>query len=69
MKFELSETELVKLEKFKNDCYSLFEDYKESITFSYQFIPTNLGNVIIVKCSCSILNKPLEFDITDYDNW
>lgn len=31
---------------------------------SYTFIPTGLGNIVIVKCACGA-----KLDLTDNDNW
>ena len=34
--------------------------------FTYQFTPTSMGIITVVKCACG---KDLDLDLTDYKSW
>ena len=66
MKFELSKKEELDAKEFEKE-HRHPEIYKGAIGghLEYKFIPTSLGNAVIIKCSICDAEK----NITDYDIW
>jgi len=65
MKFELTDEEVEKVEKWKETLCKIPEDINgKKLQFEYIFYPTGLGTVKIVR---RIDGK--DIDVTDYDKW
>ena len=65
MKFEITEEEVAKIEKWKETLDEIPEDVNgKDLQFEYVFYPTGLGIIKLVRRV-----DGAEIDITDYDKW
>jgi hypothetical protein len=64
MKFELSETQLQKLNEWK---FSINKIYGHPGTFIYKFIPNGIGET--VKVESTLVGPEYELDLTEIENW
>lgn len=63
MNFELTVAEVARVEEWKKQ----FDSWPQGVsggTFSYIFIPTSIGTIVLVRH-----NSGAELDLTDYDAW
>jgi hypothetical protein len=63
MKFELSETQLEKLNQWKEAINTVHGEYG---TYVYSFRPTGIGDIVTVESNL-VPNKTL--DLTEIENW
>lgn len=63
MKFELSETQLVKLKEWQEAIKTVYGEYG---SYNFCFQPTGIGDVITVE---SDLAKGAILDLTEVENW
>ena len=63
MKFELSETQMIKLKEWQEAIRTIYGEYG---SYSYTVQPTGIGDVITVE---SDLAKGAILDLTEMENW
>lgn len=66
MKFDIDKEQLKLLFELDSNHVCSLKDVSGTIggKLSYQFTPTGLGVIVIVKCACGE-----EMDLTDYNKW
>lgn len=63
MTFELTPAQEAKYEKWRTH-HRCIKYFKQNRHFTFTFIPTGMGNIARVTCSCG-----KEIDLTDSEDW
>jgi len=64
LSFELSDTQMEKLDKWKNSIREIYGEYGQ---YTYMFIPNGIGEGVFVESS--LIGPEYRLDLTEIENW